>query len=360
MRKLALLITAFVVVFALSACGGTEDDGTMSIGISMPTTSSTRWISDGYTMKDLFEDEGYNVYLEYGQDDITTQVAQVENMITKGVDVLVIAAIDNSVWGTILENAHEAGIIVISYDRLILNTEYVDYYATFDNFGVGTLMGQGIVDALDLDNNTDTFNLELFAGSPDDSNSAYFFNGAMSILDPYITDGSLVVLSGQDEFSQVTTLRWDGTVAQSRMEDIITAAYSSGEVVDAVLAPYDGLSIGIISALRSNGYGLGNDDTPMAYVTGQDAEQASVQAIIDGYQGSTVFKDTRELAAVAVNMAKAALNGETVEINDTETYDNGVKVVPSYLLIPIFVDATNWESALIDSGYWSLDDFDVE
>ncbi|MGS0973068.1 MAG: multiple monosaccharide ABC transporter substrate-binding protein [Candidatus Izemoplasmataceae bacterium] len=357
MKKVILFLLAAVTVFVVSACGEAE---TVDIGISMPTTSSTRWISDGYSMKEQFEAEGYSVTLEYAQDDITTQVSQVENMITKGVKVLIIAAIDNQSLTDALDKANDAGIAVIAYDRLILNSEHVDYYATFDNFGVGVLMGQGIADALDLENEAGPFNIELFAGSPDDNNSVFFYNGAMSILQPYIDSGKLVVLSGQDEYNQVGTLRWDGTVAQTRMENILTSAYSTGEVVDAVLSPYDGLSIGIISALRSNGYGLESGDTPMPYVTGQDAEQASVQAIIDGYQGSTVFKDTRTLAGIAVQMADAIINDEEVITNDTETYDNGERVVPSYLLIPVFVDESNWEEALLDSGYWQESDFDLE
>lgn len=357
MKKVLLLIVSLAFVVALAACGGATDGP--DIGISMPTTSSSRWISDGYSMKEQFEEAGYSVTLEYAQDDIPTQVSQIENMITKGVKVLVIAAIDNQSLTDALSKANDAGIFVIAYDRLILNSPYVNYYATFDNFGVGVLMGQGIVDGLDLENEAGPFNLELFAGSPDDTNSGYFFNGAMSILQPYIDSGKLVVKSGQTAFDQVATLRWDGTVAQSRMENILTSTYSDGSVVDAVLAPYDGLSIGIISALRSNGYGLEAGDTPMPYITGQDAELASVQAIIDGYQSSTVFKDTRTLAGVAVSMADALLNGEEPEINDTETYDNNEGIVPSYLLIPVFVDITNWEEALIDTGYWSLDDFDL-
>jgi putative multiple sugar transport system substrate-binding protein len=357
MKKVFMVFVAFVALFALAACNG--DKNTPDIGISMPTTSSTRWISDGYSMKEQFEAKGYEVILEYAQDNITTQVSQVENMITRGVKVLIIAAIDNQSLTNILEEANRNNIHVIAYDRLILNSPHVSYYATFDNFGVGVLMGQGIVDGLNLATQAGPFNLELFAGSPDDSNSAYFFNGAMSVLQPYITSGKLVVRSGQTTQAQVGTLRWDGQVAQTRMENIITGHYSSGQVVHAVLSPYDGLSVGIISALRSNGYGLGSADTPMPYITGQDAEKLSVQYIIDGLQSSTVFKDTRTLAGVAVSMAEALLNGTTPEINDTTTYDNGTGIIPSYLLIPVFVDKVNWRTALIDSGYWTLGDFTI-
>lgn len=349
MKKLLSLFAVLVALFTLAACGGGD---TPDIGISMPTTASTRWISDGNTMKELFEEKGYNVVLEYAQDSITTQVNQIENMVTQGVSILIIAAIDNQSLTTVLDEAAAAGVSVIAYDRLILNSEHVSYYATFDNFGVGVLMGQGIIDGLDLNNQSGPFNIELFAGSPDDSNTFFFFNGAMSVLQPHIDAGRLVVRSGQTDVTQVSTLRWDGQVAQSRMENLITAQYSDGEVVHAVLSPYDGLSIGIISALRSNGYGLGANDTPMPVITGQDAEEASVQQIINGFQTSTVFKDTRSLAAVAVTMAEAILQGTTPEINDTETYDNGIRVIPSFLLIPIFVDASNWRDVLYGSGYY--------
>ncbi|MFH5881327.1 multiple monosaccharide ABC transporter substrate-binding protein [Liberiplasma polymorphum] len=356
MKKILITLAVAIGIFTLSACGTAS---TPDIGISMPTTSSTRWISDGYSMKEQFEELGYEVILEYAQDNITNQVAQIENMITRGVKVLVIAAIDNQSLTNVLAKAADEGIYVIAYDRLIMNTENVDYYATFDNFGVGVLMGQGIVDGLDLENEAGPFNVELFAGSPDDNNTFFFFNGAMSILQPYIDSGKLVVRSGQTGVTQVATLRWDGQVAQSRMENLITSYYSGGEIVHAVLSPYDGLSIGIISALRSNGYGLGSSDTPMPYITGQDAEQASVQQIINGYQSSTVFKDTRTLAGVAVQMANALLTDGEVEVNDTDTYNNDVKDVPSYLLIPVFVDLTNWRAALLDTGYYVESDFNI-
>lgn len=380
-RFLSSLLIA-LMLFSLVGCGGTTTDtkesstsssteggstekpakkgGMIDIGLAMPTQSSSRWISDGNTMKEKFEELGYKVQLDFAEDDIPTQINQIENMITKGAMVIVIAPIDNKSMTDVLAKAHEAGIEVIAYDRLIRDSEYVSYYATFDNFGVGVLKGEYIVQALDLENKAGPFNIELFAGSLDDNNTQFFFNGAMSILQPYIDEGKLVVRSGQTSLEQVATLRWDGTVAQARMENLLTANYSSGEIVHAVLSPYDGISIGIISALRSMGYGLGDSDEPMPIVTGQDAEQASIQAIIDGYQAQTVFKDTRVLAEKAVSMAQSIITGSEPEVNNTDTYDNGVKVVPSYLLIPVSVDATNWKEELIDTGYWSIDDFDIK
>ncbi len=322
------------------------------VGISMPTKTSTRWISDGESMVKVFTEMGYDTDLQFADDDIPNQLAQIENMVTKGADVLVIAAIDGSTLTDTLAKAKEAGVLVIAYDRLLVNTENVDYYATFDNFGVGVIMGTQIETGLDLKNAAGPFNIELFGGSPDDTNAFYFYDGAMSVLQPYIDSGKLVVQSGQTGMDKVSTLRWDGIVAQARMENLLSAFYTDKRV-DAVLSPYDGLSIGIISALKSVGYGT--PDQPMPVITGQDAEVASVKAMIAGEQTYTVFKDTRELAKQTAAMVDAALKGLEVPINNTTTYDNGVKVVPSYLLTPFSVDITNYEKYLVESGYYTAD-----
>lgn len=322
------------------------------VGISMPTKTSTRWISDGESMVKVFEDLGYATDLQFADDDIPNQLAQIENMITKGADVLVIAAIDGTTLSDVLQQAHDAGILVIAYDRLISKTANVDYYATFDNFGVGVIMGTQIETGLDLKNAAGPFNIELFGGSPDDTNAFYFYDGAMSVLQPYIDSGKLVVQSGQMGMDKVGTLRWDGIVAQARMDNLLSAYYTDKRV-DAVLSPYDGLSIGILSSLKGVGYGTADQKMPV--VTGQDAEVASVKSIIAGEQSYTVFKDTRELAKQTAAMVDAALKGLEVPINDTKTYDNGVKIVPSYLLIPFSVDITNYEELLIGSGYITAD-----
>jgi len=325
---------------------------TKIVGISMPTKTSTRWISDGESMVKVFEEMGYETDLQFADDDIPNQLAQIENMITKGANVLVIAAIDGSTLTDALAKAKEAGVLVVAYDRLLVNSENVDFYATFDNFGVGVIMGSQIEEGLDLKNAAGPFNVELFGGSPDDTNAFYFYDGAMSVLQPYIDSGKLVVQSGQTGMDKVSTLRWDGIVAQARMENLLSAHYTDKRV-DAVLSPYDGLSIGIISALKSVGYGT--EGQPMPVVTGQDAEVASVKAMIAGEQTYTVFKDTRELAKQTAAMVDAALKGEEVPINDTKTYDNGVKIVPSYLLTPFSVDVTNYEKYLVESGYYTAD-----
>lgn len=340
---LSILLGAFVSVSAADQ---------KLIGISMPTKSSERWIKDGETMKAVFEEMGYKADLQFAEDDIPNQVAQLENMVAKGANVLVIAAIDGSTLSDVLAKAKEAGVLVVAYDRLISKTADVDFYATFDNFGVGVIMGSQIEEGLDLKNQAGPFNIELFAGSPDDTNSAYFYNGAMSVLQPYIDSGKLVVQSGQMGLETCGILRWDGAVAQARMDNLLSAYYTDKRV-DAVLAPYDGLSRGIISSLRGVGYGTA--DQPWPVVIGQDAEVASVKMIISGEQKYTVYKDTRELAKQAATMVDAALNGKEVPVNDTTTYDNGVKVVPSYLLTPYSIDINNYKEKLIDSGYITED-----
>lgn len=323
------------------------------IGIAMPTKSSARWISDGNSMVEQFEAGGYEADLQYAEDDIPTQLAQIENMITKGVDVLVIAAIDGTTLSNALENAHFADIKIIAYDRLIRDSAYVDYYATFDNFKVGVQQATSLVNGLEERFGEGPYNVELFGGSPDDNNAYFFYNGAMSVLQPLIDDGTVNIMSGQMGMDTVGTLRWDGAVAQARMDNLLSAHYSD-ERVHGVLSPYDGLSIGILSSLKGVGYGSG--DLPMPIVSGQDAELQSIKSIIAGEQYSTVFKDTRELARVTVGMVDALLSGGEPEINDESTYDNGVIVVPSYLLEPVSVDASNYEEIVIGSGYHSADD----
>ncbi|WP_433714608.1 multiple monosaccharide ABC transporter substrate-binding protein [Nocardia sp. CA-084685] len=345
-------------LLAAAACS-VEDSGNSSatggmIGIAMPTKSSERWVADGNNIVKQFKDLGYDTDLQYAEDVIETQVSQIENMITRGVKALVIAAIDNKSLTGVLQQAKTNKIAVVAYDRLIRDTANVDYYATFDNFKVGVLEANYIVDRLGLRDGKGPFSIELFAGSPDDNNTYYFFNGAMSVIRPYLDSGKLVVRSGQTAVDQVTTLRWDGATAQSRMENLLSANYSTSNI-DAVLSPYDGLSIGIVSALKAVGYGRG--DKKMPVVTGQDAEKASVKSIIAGEQTMTVFKDTRDLAKRAVQMVNAILTSGTPETNDTTSYDNGAKKVPSYLLQPVSVDKDNYRKVLIDSGYYSERDF---
>ena len=348
--KFIKYLMAAVAVCTMALAQQAYAQGKGLIAISMPTKSSARWIADGSNMVKVFTAKGYTTDLQYAEDDIPNQLAQIENMVTKGPKVLVIAAIDGTTLSDVLQKAADRGVKVIAYDRLIKNSKNVDYYATFDNFQVGVLQAGYIEKALNLKGGKGPFNIELFGGSPDDNNAFFFYNGAMSVLKPYLDSGKLVVRSKQLGMDKVSTLRWDGAVAQARMDNLLSAYYSQARV-DAVLSPYDGLSIGIISSLKGVGYGTPKQ--PMPVVTGQDAEVPSVKSILAKEQTSTVFKDTRELAKVTANMVDALLSGKKVEVNDTKTYNNGVKIVPSYLLKPVSVDASNWKEALITSGYYT-------
>lgn len=323
------------------------------VGISMPTKSSARWIADGNSMVKQFAAAGYTTDLQYAEDDIPNQLAQIENMVTKGVNVLVIGAIDGTTLSNVLENAAAAGVKIIAYDRLIKGSKHVDYYATFDNFKVGVLQATNLVNGLkERFGDEKPWNVELFGGSPDDNNAFFFYDGAMSVLQPMIEAGDIIIQSGQTGMDKVGTLRWDGAVAQARMDNLLSANYTDKKLHGA-LAPYDGLSIGILSSLKGIGYG--SDGEKMPIVTGQDAEVPSVKSMIAGEQYSTIFKDTRTLAGVTVGMVDALLKGKTPEINDTKTYDNGEKIVPSYLLEPLPVTVANWEEILIGSGYYTMD-----
>ncbi|HEV2675892.1 MAG TPA: multiple monosaccharide ABC transporter substrate-binding protein [Aliidongia sp.] len=342
------ILTA-MILGSMALAPGARAQEKDTIGIAMPTKSSARWIDDGNNMVKQFEAKGYKTDLQYAEDDIPNQLAQIENMITKGDKILVIAAIDGTTLSDVLQQAADKKIKIIAYDRLIRKSPNVDYYATFDNFQVGVLQATSIEKALGLKQGKGPFNIELFGGSPDDNNAYFFYDGAMSVLDPYIKSGKLVVGSGQMGMDKVSTLRWDGAVAQARMDNLLSAYYGNKRL-DAVLSPYDGLSIGILSSLKGVGYGGAGQ--PMPIVTGQDAEIPSIKSIIAGEQHSTIYKDTRQLAKVTVDMVEAIEKNTAVPVNDTKTYNNGIKVVPAYLLKPVEVDAGNWKQVLVDGGYY--------
>ncbi|HLU71147.1 MAG TPA: multiple monosaccharide ABC transporter substrate-binding protein [Nonomuraea sp.] len=358
-------VAAIALAATMTACGSSEKtvdaeasgaDGSAGalVGVTMPTKSSERWIHDGDNVKKQLEELGYQVDLQYAENDIPTQANQIENQITKGAKLLIVASIDGTALTSQLQQAADNDIPVISYDRLIRNSPNVDYYATFDNFKVGVQQATSLLEGLGVDKGEKgPFNIELFGGSPDDNNATFFWNGAMSVLQPKIDDGTLVVKSGQTDFKTAAILRWDPATAQRRMEDILTKTYTGDTKVDGVLSPYDGLSIGILSALKSSGYGTSGQPYPI--VTGQDAELASVKSIIAGEQYSTIFKDTRKLAEVTVKMADAVLKGEKPEVNNETDYDNGNKVVPSYLLEPVIVDKSNYEEVIIGGNYYTED-----
>ncbi|WP_448116879.1 multiple monosaccharide ABC transporter substrate-binding protein [Mesorhizobium amorphae] len=348
------LIATVAIGFAAMTFGAHAEDKGL-VGIAMPTKSSLRWISDGNELVKALEAKGYKTDLQYAEDDIPNQLAQIENMVTKGPKALIVASIDGTTLSDVLKKAAEQNVKVIAYDRLIKQSGNVDYYTTFDNFQVGVLQANSILKGLGYPEKKGPFNIELFGGSPDDNNAFFFYDGAMSVLKPLIDKGDLVVKSGQMGMEKVGTLRWDAAVAQARMDNILSANYSDGSRVDAVLAPYDGLSRGIISSLRGVGYGTG--DQPWPIISGQDAEVPSVKAMIAGEQYSTVYKDTRELAKVTAEVVDQVIQGkEPSQINDTKTYNNGVKVIPSVLLKPVEVDKSNYEELLVKSGYIKAED----
>ncbi len=375
-KKMGVVAAGAALTLSLAACAGegagsgnenapAGDGGDdVKIGVAMPTETSERWIADGNAVKDGLEAAGYAVDLQYAGDDIPTQTQQIDSMITGGADVLIIAAIDGTALSSQLDAAAAANIPVISYDRLIRDNENVNFYVTFDNYQVGVAQATALLNGLGLTDATGEptgekgpFNVELFAGSLDDNNAHFFWKGAMDTLKPFLDDGSLKVPSKQTDIEQAAILRWQQETAQKRMEDLLTSTYSDGTKLHGVLSPYDGLSRGIITALQGVGMGPTIEEG-LPVVTGQDAEIASVKLIADGVQQSTIFKDTRKLADQAVVAAEAYLEGEKPDANDTSTYENGVKVVPSYLLDVDTVYADNIQELLVDSEYWTQEEIE--
>ena len=369
-KLLSALLSVALVSSLLTGCGSTKDtaapaDDTADtktealadengaagesslVGVSMPTKDLQRWNQDGSNMEKQLKEAGYEVDLQYASNDIATQVSQIENMIANGVKLLVIASIDGDSLGTVLAQAKDAKIPVIAYDRLIMNSDAVSYYATFDNYMVGTKQGEYIVDALDLKNADGPFNLEIFTGDPGDNNAKFFYGGAMDILNPYIESGKLVVQSGQKNFEEVATANWSSENAQNRMDAIIASNYGDGKNIDAVLCSNDSTALGVANALGSSYTGK------YPVITGQDCDTANVKNMIAEKQSMSIFKDTRELAAQTVKMVDAVMKGGEAPVNDTETYDNGTGVIPTYLCEPVFADANNYKELLIDSGYYN-------
>lgn len=372
MKKLIALLLAMVMVIGLVACGNTEPapaateaapaateaapaateaapevEAGALIGVAMPTKDLQRWVQDGDNMKSQLEAAGYTVDLQYAANDIPTQVSQIQNMIATGCKVLVIASIDGEALGTVLAEAKAASIPVIAYDRLIMNSDAVTYYATFDNWDVGVKQGTHIKEALDLDNAEGPFNIEFITGDPGDNNINFFFDGAISVLQPYIDSGKLVALSGQYDKMTVATEGWATDKAQARFETILGTYYADAPL-HAVLASNDSTALGVANALASS---YSNDVYPV--ITGQDCDIANMPNIINGKQAMSVFKDTRTLASKVVEMVDAICKDAEPPINDTETYNNGTGVIPSFLCEPVSGTVDNYEELLIDSGYYT-------
>ena len=332
-----------------STDGGAAAATGKKVGVAMPTKDLQRWNQDGANMQKELEAAGYEVDLQYASNDVQTQISQIENMINSGCDVLVVAAIEASSLGEAMDMAAEQNIPVIAYDRLIMNTDAVSYYATFDNYKVGTVQGEYIEKELDLANATETYTMEITAGDPGDNNAGFFYQGAMDVLQPYIDNGTIEVKSGQIEFSEVATAQWATETAQNRMENILSSYYADGTNLDICLCSNDSTALGVENALAAN-Y---NGEYPI--VTGQDCDIENVKNMLADKQSMSVFKDTRTLASQVVKMVGQILNNETVDVNDEETYDNGNGVVPSYLCEPVFADKDNYKELLIESGYYTED-----
>ena len=346
-KKFLSVLLAGAMLFSVAVGCSSKKSGGKKIGVSMPTKSLQRWNQDGDNMKKELEGAGFEVDLQYANDDVSVQVNQIESMINGGCKVLVIAAINGDSLGTVLATAKEKDIPVIAYDRLIMNSDAVSYYATFDNYKVGTIQGEYIRDQLDLDNAAGPFNIEIFTGDPADNNANFFYRGAMDVLNPYIDAQKLVVKSGQRDFDQVATAGWKTENAQNRMDAIIAANYADGTQLDAVLCSNDSTALGVANSLEANYTGK------YPIITGQDCDVVNTKNMLKGKQSMSVFKDTRDLAKQVVEMVKAIMDNKEVPVNDKETYDNGVKVVPSFLCTPVFADANNYKTILVDSGYYT-------
>ena len=350
MKKILAIALSLVLVMALAstACAAGL------VGVAMPTQDLQRWNQDGANMKAQLEAAGYEVDLQYANNDVGMQVSQLENMILNEVQVLVVASIDGSALGTVLAQAKEAGIPVIAYDRLLTDTEAVDYYTTFDNYKVGQIQGQYVIDTLDLANTDKTYTIEFTAGSPDDNNAGLFFAGAFDLLKPYLDAGKLVCVSGQTDFATVATPAWKSETAQARMDNILSAYYpdalTGGQTLDICLCSNDSTALGVTNSLVAAGFTTEN----IPLITGQDCDKPNVKNMVKGLQAMSVFKDTRTLAAQTVKMVDSLLKGETPELNGE--YDNGIKAVPSYNCTPVFGDVSNYEELLIESGYYTAEE----
>ena len=374
-KTVAALASAALLLTGVSACSaekgtdepnaGTEateaattDPADILVGIAMPTRSLERWNKDGANLEGLLKEAGYQTTLQYADNKVDQQISQLQNMVNDGADILVIASIDGTALAPVLADAKAQDITVIAYDRLINGTPDVDYYATFDNYTVGTMQGQFIEDALGLADGAGPFNLEPFAGSPDDNNAKFFFSGAWDVLLPYVEAGQLIVPSSKspasnDDWASIGIQGWGSDTAQNEMTTRLNSFYAGGQKLDVVLSPNDSLALGIAQALEGAGYAPG-DGYPV--LTGQDGDKANVLNMIAGKQSMTVWKDTRTLAAQVATMVDQIVTGATVDVNDEETYDNGDKVVPTFLIPPVVVTADTIQDTLIASGFYTAAD----
>ncbi len=345
-KLLSVLLVLVLAISCLTACSGSSSK---KVGVAMPTKDLQRWNQDGDNMKSELEKAGFEVDLQYAANSVETQISQIENMINNGCKCLVIASIDGSSLGTVLEKAKSKNIPVIAYDRLLMDSDAVSYYATFDNELVGTKQGQYLEEKLGLKEGKGPFNMEIITGDPGDNNAKFFYKGAMDVLNPYIENGQLVVKSGQIDFDVVATADWSSANAQNRFDQIIAAYYSDGTQLDAVMASNDSTALGVATSLAANYTG-----SVYPLITGQDCDIANVKNMLNDKQAMSIFKDTRTLAKQTVKMVTGIMDGTGVETNNT--YDNNKIQVPSYLCAPVFADKNNYKEILIDSNYYKESD----
>ncbi|KIC68569.1 sugar ABC transporter substrate-binding protein [Arthrobacter sp. NQ7] len=344
---------AAIAALALTGCGRSDSgssggasggaggfDQNSSIGVALPQKTSENWVLAEKLFNDGLNGAGFKADVQFANGGVSEQQNQISAMVTKGAKVIIVGAIDGSQLGTQLKQAKDAGATVIAYDRLLLNTDNVDYYVAYDNFKVGVLQGQALLDGLKAKKPSGPYNIELFAGSPDDANAKVFFNGAMSVLKPKIDDGTLKVVSGQSSFEQAVTQGWKAENAQRRMDTLLSGNYTSANL-DGVLSPNDTLARAVLTSVKAAG-------KPIPVVTGQDSEVESVKSIMAGEQYSTINKDTRKLVEHAITMVKDLQAGKKPEVNDDKSYNNGNKVVPAYLLEPVIVTSANVKTAYTD------------
>ncbi|MEK0155495.1 sugar-binding protein [Arthrobacter oryzae] len=344
---------AAIAALALTACGrsetGTTGGGTgggeafpknSSIGVALPQKTSENWVLAEKLFNDGLNGSGFKADVQFANGGVSEQQNQISAMVTKGAKVIIVGAIDGAQLGTQLKQAKDSGATIIAYDRLLLNTENVDYYVAYDNFKVGELQGQALLDGMKAKKPSGPYNIELFAGSPDDANAKVFFDGAMSVLKPKIDDGTLKVVSGQTSFEQAVTQGWKAENAQRRADTLLTGSYNTASL-DGVLSPNDTLARAVLTSVKAAG-------KPLPVITGQDSEVESVKSIMAGEQYSTINKDTRKLVEHAITMVKDIQAGKTPEINDDKSYNNTVKTVPAYLLDPVIVTKENVKTAYVD------------
>ena len=341
-----------------------DDAGTAGgggkIGISMPTQSLERWNRDGAYLDSEFQAAGYETILTFSDNDSGKQVNDIQNMLADGVDLLIVAAIDGEALNTAMDEAAEANVPVIAYDRLIMNVA-VSYYVSFDNYTVGKLQGEFVVEQLDLENAGDkVYNMEFTAGDPADNNAGYFYNGAMDVLKPYIDAGTLNVVSGQTDFDTVATAQWSTDTALERAQNVLSSYYADGTQLDVWVCSNDSTALGVAQAITSD-YAGGNS----VLITGQDGDEANLKNIVDGIQTMTVYKNVSNEAVVTLSLAQSIIKGDTVDasltdafaiecVYDTESYETSEgNKCPSFLLVPNVITKDNLQE-LVDTGLYTM------